>query len=261
MSRDALAKCSSSDEKTNFPSSFWNGMIFPLLKYKITGALWYQGESNAGAFQRYICQYREMMNDWRLKWKIPNIYFIATQLAGFENGDFTNIRAVQYLLTQQGTNHSMVTAIDLGHISDIHPTNKRGVAERMELVASEKIYKRDVISSGPYFSRITTERRDTDAQIRVDFLHAQGGLALKPSDNCTVCCRQTNDIFTVLTDVRLYNTELQILNDHVILRAPISRGETIALVRSHWTRFPQCVLINQRTRLPLVASYFAVPNK
>ena len=34
----------------------------------IFGAIWYQGESNAGHYAVYGCAIREMVNDWRATW-------------------------------------------------------------------------------------------------------------------------------------------------------------------------------------------------
>ena len=34
----------------------------------IFGAIWYQGESNQGEPDAYVCAIKEMVNDWRAKW-------------------------------------------------------------------------------------------------------------------------------------------------------------------------------------------------
>ena len=43
------------------PSALYNGMIAPLLPYAISGAIWYQGESNAGRAWQYRDLYADMM--------------------------------------------------------------------------------------------------------------------------------------------------------------------------------------------------------
>lgn len=62
-SPDALAKCGITDKapaavhrthqgqdpSPNQHSVLWNAMIFPFLNMTIKGAIWYQGEANAGA--------------------------------------------------------------------------------------------------------------------------------------------------------------------------------------------------------------------
>lgn len=257
MSKEALALCPGSDAKSekNYNSAFWNGMIYPLLKYKLIGGLWYQGETNAGRPVQYYCQFRAMITDWRLKFK-NTMYMISTQLAGFESLDFTNIRATQFMLNYHAPNHSMATAIDLGHPTDIHPKNKRELGERMALIAESKIYKQNVVFSGPVFSKVTIQRQDTETVLKCDFSFAEGGLGLKPTDNCTTCCNDRNNIFNIVTfEGKNYNPQFEIQNDHVILRAPITKDEKIVQVRHGWTKFPQCVLFNPRTKLPVSGSF------
>lgn len=262
MSKEALALCPGTTEKKtekNYNSAFWNGMIYPLLRYKLIGGLWYQGESNAGRHVQYLCQFRAMVNEWREKFN-NSMYFISTQLAGFENGDFINIRTTQFMLNFFVEKHSVATAIDLGHPTDIHPKNKRELGERMALIAESKLYQRQVVFSGPGMSKVTVERQDTETVLRIDFLYAEGGLGLKPSDNCTACCNDRNNIFNILTEQgRVYNPQLIIQGDHVILRAPISKNEKIVQVRHGWTKFPQCVLVNLKTRLPTPGSFINIP--
>ena len=50
-------------------SSLWNAFIVPLLRTVVTGAVWYQGEANAGADGRtYNCSFPALIKDWRAKW-------------------------------------------------------------------------------------------------------------------------------------------------------------------------------------------------
>ena len=52
---------------TSGPSSLWNSMVAPLLGLPIRGALWYQGEANARNGNKYACQLRAMIGDWRTR--------------------------------------------------------------------------------------------------------------------------------------------------------------------------------------------------
>ncbi|WAR02032.1 SIAE-like protein [Mya arenaria] len=69
-SPDALAKCPQHKRRAvnaHSPSALWNGMVAPLLPMTIYGAIWYQGEANAGKAHLYACQFRAMIEDWRAK--------------------------------------------------------------------------------------------------------------------------------------------------------------------------------------------------
>ncbi|MDD4869386.1 MAG: sialate O-acetylesterase, partial [Kiritimatiellae bacterium] len=46
-------------------AGLFNGMINPIIPYAFTGALWYQGESNAGRAYQYRKLFQVMITDWR----------------------------------------------------------------------------------------------------------------------------------------------------------------------------------------------------
>lgn len=50
-------------------------MIAPLLNYGIKGAIWYQGESNAGRPADYKDLMQTLIEDWRSKWSQGNFPF------------------------------------------------------------------------------------------------------------------------------------------------------------------------------------------
>ena len=47
------------------PTQLWNAMIHPLLPMRFAGAVWYQGEANAGNPPSYACRFPAMITDWR----------------------------------------------------------------------------------------------------------------------------------------------------------------------------------------------------
>src|SRR5262249_22786501 len=67
-------------------TTLYNGMIAPLLPYAIKGAIWYQGESNAGKPIEYRTLYADMISDWRKRWG-NDFPFYCVQLAPFNAGN------------------------------------------------------------------------------------------------------------------------------------------------------------------------------
>ena len=61
----------------NAGTTIYNGMIAPLIPYALKGALWYQGESNAGRAYQYRKTFPLMIQDWRQKWGIIS-HFISS---------------------------------------------------------------------------------------------------------------------------------------------------------------------------------------
>jgi sialate O-acetylesterase len=97
-------------------------MIHPLLNVSIKGALWYQGEANAGNAELYKCQLPAMIKDWRRKFNIGDFHFYFVQLAAYTGRDFTDLRWAQTWALNL-PNPGMATAVDLGDpVGGIHPS-------------------------------------------------------------------------------------------------------------------------------------------
>ena len=54
----------------NRPANLYNAMIAPLVPYASKGAIWYQGESNAGRAYQYRKLLPAMIADWRKAWGV-----------------------------------------------------------------------------------------------------------------------------------------------------------------------------------------------
>src|SRR5262249_41351732 len=62
------------------PTTLYNGMIAPLIPFAIKGAIWYQGESNAGRAYEYRTLFPAMIEDWRKSWGQGDFPFLFVQL-------------------------------------------------------------------------------------------------------------------------------------------------------------------------------------
>ncbi|WP_449438710.1 sialate O-acetylesterase [Pedobacter steynii] len=76
-----------SNDGPNRTTVLYNAMINPYLQFPIKGAIWYQGESNAGRAHQYRKLFPAMINDWRKSWKQPDFPFYFVQLANFMKVD------------------------------------------------------------------------------------------------------------------------------------------------------------------------------
>ena len=73
----------SPDLSPGSPARLYNGMIAPLVPYAIRGAIWYQGEANAGNAKLYGLQLRTMIDNWRQDFAAGDFPFISVQLPNF----------------------------------------------------------------------------------------------------------------------------------------------------------------------------------
>ena len=163
----------------NQPTSLYNGMIAPLLPLAIKGAIWYQGENNAGRAEQYRRVLPAMIADWRDRFDSGDFPFYIVSLAAFMphkgqpgNDEWAELREAQALTAKNMGNSGLALAIDVGDAADIHPKDKKTVGERLALVALARDYGKKVVYEGPTFRSL----RVKGTEARVEFDHADGGL-------------------------------------------------------------------------------------
>jgi len=176
------APSSSQAGNPNIPTVLFNGMISPLLPFGIKGAIWYQGESNAGRGRQYQTLLPTMIADWRNRFESGDFSFFIVQLANFmdsksEPGEssWAEIREAQQIAAIKVGNSATASAMDIGEAKDIHPKNKQEVGRRLALCAEALTYKEKVEYQGPTFKKAKFE----DGKAIVEFAHARGGLIVK----------------------------------------------------------------------------------
>jgi sialate O-acetylesterase len=164
----------------NSPSVLYNAMLAPLFPYAIRGAVWYQGESNAGRAYQYRTLFPIMIRNWRSGWG-SDFPFFFVQLPNWRarqdlpgESDWAELREAQAMALREPRT-GMAIGIDIGDGDDLHPRNKLDVGRRLAALALAKVYGRAIIPSGPLFDRF---RIDGD-KVRISFKYAQG---LKTSD-------------------------------------------------------------------------------
>jgi sialate O-acetylesterase len=172
-----------SPEDPNRPTVLFNAMLHPLIPFAIRGAIWYQGESNAGRAYQYQTLFPTMIKDWRAQWDQGNFHFLFVQLANFkplqtdpQDDDWAELREAQ-LMTLSLPNTGMASAIDIGEADDIHPKNKQEVGRRLALNALHLAYGKNIVHSGPIYKSMKIEGN----KIRLSFDHIGQGLVAKSS--------------------------------------------------------------------------------
>lgn len=120
-------------------ANLFNGMIAPLGPTRFAGAIWYQGESDAGhgdSTQTYQQFLEAMIAGWRGRLG-DDLPFVIVQLAGYgalsgaaDNDRWAAVREAQRLVARDDPMSELVVTIDVGERLDIHPPIKRPVGER-----------------------------------------------------------------------------------------------------------------------------------
>lgn len=144
------------------PTAIFNAMIAPIATYGIKGILWYQGEGNAGKANQYARLLQLMIKDWRSRWGQGDIPFFVVQLPNYEEGGmaWVRLREAQATIAKNNTNTFLVTTIDLGDASDLHPKNKLPISERLYTAAAKHAYKDKTIADGPILKKTYIKNGD-----------------------------------------------------------------------------------------------------
>ncbi|NBX30466.1 sialate O-acetylesterase [bacterium] len=130
------------------PGNIHSGVLTPSIGYGIKGAIWYQGESNAGRAYQYRELFPFMIRTWREEWGLGDFPFYWVQLADYKSekaepaeSDWAELREAQTMTMKALPNTGEAVIIDIGEGKDIHPKNKQDVAKRLARWALVETYK------------------------------------------------------------------------------------------------------------------------
>ena len=228
----------------SYPTLLYNGMIHPFLNYSVTGAIWYQGESNAGRAYQYRTLFPLMINDWRNSWSNPDLSFMFVQLANYmkppvEPGEseWAELREAQ-LMTLKLPKTGMAVIIDIGEANDIHPKNKQDVGKRLALAALKITYSKDIVHSGPIYKSITVSGN----KVTIDFDYIGSGL------KCNDRYGYVKGFSVAGKDRKFYWAKAYIENNKVVVIS--ERVENPIAVRYAWADNPDDVNLYNNEDLP-----------
>jgi sialate O-acetylesterase len=221
------------------PARLFNGMINPLVPYAIRGAIWYQGESNAGS-PIYGLEMRTLIQEWRDLWHEGDFPFLFVQLPNYMAAQTKPSESVsgwmrsreQFYQTLSWPNTGMAVTIDIGEASDIHPKNKQEVGRRLAQWALNKTYGKDVVASGPLYKSMHVQ----GDKIVCEFDYVDGGLAIRDGDKLKGFAIAGDDKNFVWADA-------EIVGPTVVVSSPEIKSP--ASVRYAFANNPECNLVNK----------------
>jgi sialate O-acetylesterase len=149
--------------------------IVPIQPFAIRGVIWYQGETEANP-SNYYKMLPGLIQSWRTDWNQGDFPFYIVQLAPISGRDgYSIIRDAQVsALTLSNTAMACIVDIPTLPITDIHPSNKEPVGERLALAARHFLYGEAGLNySGPIRTGASINEY---GEVVVTFAHTDGGL-------------------------------------------------------------------------------------
>jgi sialate O-acetylesterase len=220
------------------PSTLYNAMIAPLIPYGIRGAIWYQGEANAGKAYEYRTLFPTMIQDWRAQWKQGDFPFLCVQLAPYmkiedkpTDSTWAELREAQLMATKKLSKVGIAVITDVGEENDIHPKKKEPAGARLALLARRIAYGQDIVAMGPLYKKMRSEGN----RVVLSFDNVGAGLECRGSKLSG---------FTIAgPDHKFYTADAEIRGDTVVVSC--SAVEKPMAVRFGWANYPVVNLWNK----------------
>ena len=182
------------------PNILYNAMMQPLAPFACRGLVWYQGERNTqsmlgmrkipwymrnSGMLKYGDTLKAWMQRYRQEWGQEKFEFLVVMLPGYaknlktkaerpDTNSWAWMRESQ-LKAHELPHASVVNTIDLGDITNIHPTDKLPIGKRLALLAARDTLGQDVEAQGPLLNRVEVK----GDRLVVHFDHGEG---LKTND-------------------------------------------------------------------------------
>ena len=212
------------------PSCLYNAMIAPLQPFAIAGVIWYQGEANAARAAEYRALFPAMIRDWRQAWGQGDFPFLFVQIAPHERMT-PEIRDAQLWSWQHVPRTAMAVITDIGNATDIHPTKKEPVGDRLALAARAVAYGEKLEYSGPVYHSMKLKGN----QVILSFTHIGSGLMAKDGDLKGFTIAGADGNFSPATAT--------IHGENIIVESPSVAAPTA--VRYGWSSTPEVNLFNK----------------
>lgn len=242
-------------------SQIWNGMFNPLVNLRLSGVVWYQGESNNHEPGVYACLFPALIADWRRKFELPNLEFTFVQVSTGHLAKLPGlpghligpeIRNAQLAgLQLNGT--AVVPSYDLGELhlgrrpplGSMHPRKKQEVGRRLALAVQKLHYGLDVVATGPVVQDFKYDSQSGSITIAFDLATASG-LRFEDIPECKSCCRVSPFQIQTASGTWLPTKEHKVEGNEVKLKVDSSHanpGKVMAVRYAH-SHNPGCGLYN-----------------
>ncbi|MBC8054353.1 MAG: sialate O-acetylesterase [Sphingobacteriaceae bacterium] len=145
----------------------YTSMILPLAPFALRGFLWYQGESNLMVHDgmKYADKMQALVEGWRKQWGDNKLPFYYVQIAPYyytkrkdklahTSETLAELWEAQTQSLKISETGMAVTTDLVDNLADIHPSYKWEVGRRLALLALDKTYDKNVVSSGPVFKKM-----------------------------------------------------------------------------------------------------------
>ncbi|WP_299780819.1 sialate O-acetylesterase [uncultured Formosa sp.] len=245
------------------PATLHNGMISSIVPFKIKGAIWYQGESNAVFMNdEYEYYLTAMINSWRAEWGQGDFPFYWAQLAGCVRANdeadkgWASVNN-QLRRTLKVPNTGMAVLYDIGEAKDIHPHNKMDAGKRLALWALQNDYniKIDAVS-GPLYKSYSINGK----KVEVEFNEVGSGLMVGHKNllEATIAVKEPLKWFEIQGEDGVWKPAKAKITSNNTIEVWSKDVKHPKAVRYAWSGYPEGANLYNKEGLP--AAVFSTEN-
>ena len=221
------------------PCYLYETGIMPIAHYPIKGAIWYQGESNAHNVELHEVIFPTLIDSWRRTWNNPEMPFYFVQLSGINRPSWPHFRDSQRRMAAEINNCDFAVSSDKGHPTDVHPTEKAPVGERLARLALNQTYGMGhVAQHGPTPVSAKNVIENTTGRIVIEFNDAK---ELKTSDGKPLRGLEAGDVIGPFYEIPDENIKFE--GNRIIIEGPA--GAWGMRIRYAWKPYTDANLINE----------------
>lgn len=164
------------------PAGLRESMLSLITPYTARGALWYQGENNAGRPDDYAALLAGLMAEVRRDWGSPDFPFFIAQVSSptknwpDHEDPFARLRAAQTKVARADPHSGFVVTLDRGEHQNVHPIDKQPVGARFARLALARTYGQAVGAAQSPDAKAATRQ---DGKVAVSFDDLPGRLELR----------------------------------------------------------------------------------
>ena len=221
------------------PCYLYETGIMPIAHYPIKGAIWYQGESNAHNVELHEVIFPTLIDSWRRTWNNPEMPFYFVQLSSINRPSWPHFRDSQRRMAAEINNCDFAVSSDKGHPTDVHPTEKAPVGERLARLALNQTYGMGhVAQHGPTPVSAKNVIENTTGRIVIEFNDAK---ELKTSDGKPLRGLEAGDVIGPFYEIPDENIKFE--GNRIIIEGPA--GTWGMRIRYAWKPYTDANLINE----------------
>lgn len=235
------------------PAVLYKGMLSPLKELAFQGILFYQGESNTKQPVGYKDLMTLMIQDWRSLFK-DELPFYYVQLANYldpavdeDDLSWAVLRYEQDKVRQSISAAEMVPAYDCGQSNELHPHDKKTLAQRLAHVSLHNEYE-----LGPAYENLEVEKVESHTDRMILSVRGLKGDLLVSEQQPELEIKQEEE-WVLVSNFECHGNQLIIP-----LAQQTGDKHDIESIRYAWRNNPKGFFFDSLTKLPLLPFYYPI---